>query len=252
MPSPNVITTIAGSRLAFSGDNGPADAADLNGPSAVAVDSRGNIYITDELNQRVRRVDPAGTITTIAGTGVAGSSGDGGPAVAAQLTDPLGVAVDAGGTVYVADAGANKVRTIDASGRIVTKAGDGSAGFAGDGGPSTSARLNAPGGIVADAAGNIYIADTGNNRVRRINVAGVISTVAGSGTAGFSGDGGPAALAQLNGPLGLAVDVAGSLYIATRPIVGFARSTLPASSRRSRGRALPRSRATVARRRRQV
>jgi len=214
MPSPSVITTIAGSRLAFSGDNGPADAADLNGPSAVAVDSRGNIYITDELNQRVRRVDAAGTITTIAGTGVAGSSGDGGLAVAAQLTDPLGVAVDAGGTVYVADAGANKVRTIDASGRIVTKAGDGSAGFAGDGGPSTSARLNAPGGIVADAAGNIYIADTGNNRVRRINAAGVISTVAGSGTAGFSGDGGPAALAQLNGPLGVAVDVAGSLYIA--------------------------------------
>jgi sugar lactone lactonase YvrE len=214
MPSPSVITTIAGSRLAFSGDNGPADAADLNGPSSAAVDSRGNIYITDELNQRVRRVDAAGTITTIAGTGVTGSSGDGGPAVAAQLTDPLGVAVDAGGTIYVADAGANKVRTIDASGRIVTKAGDGSTGFAGDGGPSTSARLNAPGGIVADAAGNIYIADTGNNRVRKINAAGVISTVAGSGTAGFSGDGGPAALAQLNGPLGLAVDVAGSLYIA--------------------------------------
>ena len=218
----------------------------------MAVDSRGNIYITDELNQRVRRVDAAGTITTIAGTGVAGSSGDGGPAVAAQLTDPLGVAVDAGGTVYIADAGANKVRTIDDSGRIITKAGDGSAGFAGDGGPSTSARLNAPGGIVADAAGNIYIADTGNNRVRRINAAGVISTVAGSGTAGFSGDGGPAALAQLTDHSVSPSMSPAACTSQTRPIAGFARSTLPASSRRSRGRALPRSRATVARRRKQV
>ena len=213
-PSGSIITTIAGSRLAFSGDNGPATAADINGPSSVAVDTRGNMYVTDELNQRVRRIDAGGTITTVAGNGAAGSTADGGPATAALLTDPIGVAVDPGGTVYVADAGGNKIRAIDASGRITTKAGDGTAGFSGDGGPSTSARVNAPGAIVVDAAGSIYIADTGNNRVRKIAASGLISTIAGSGTAGFSGDGGPAALAQLNGPLGLAFDAAGNLYIA--------------------------------------
>ena len=211
---PSLITTIAGSRLAFSGDNGPGDAADLNGPSAINVDSRGNLYITDELNQRVRRVDAAGTITTIAGTGVANYSGDGGPATAAALLNPEGVATDASGTVYIADTGNNRIRAIDASGRIVTKAGDGTAGFSGDGGSSTAARLNAPGSVAVDAAGNVYFADTGNNRVRRIDASGVVTTVAGSGITGSSGDGGSAVLAQLNGPFGICIDAAGNLYIA--------------------------------------
>ncbi len=211
---PSLITTIAGSRPAFSGDNGPADAADLNGPSAINVDSRGNLYITDELNQRVRRVDAAGTITTIAGTGAANYSGDGGPATAATVLNPEGVAVDVSGTVYIADTGNNRIRAIDASGRITTKAGDGAAGFSGDGGSSTAARLNAPASVAVDAAGNVYFADAGNNRVRRIDASGVITTVAGSGITGSSGDGGSAVLAQLNGPFGICIDAAGNLYIA--------------------------------------
>jgi len=212
--SSSIITTIAGSRLAFSGDNGPATDADINGPSAVAIDSRGNLYIADELNHRVRRVDASGIIASIAGAGAAGISGDGGPATIALLSSPSGVAVDAGGTVYIVDTGNNRIRAIDGSGRIATKAGDGTAGFSGDGGPSSAARLNAPGGIAVDETGNIYIADTGNNRIRKITAAGVISTIAGSGTPGFFGDGGPASVAQLNGPLGLAVDANANLYIA--------------------------------------
>ncbi|MGH9889140.1 MAG: hypothetical protein ACREBE_26640, partial [bacterium] len=186
----------------------------MNGPSALAIDLRGNLYIADELNHRVRRVDAGGAITTIAGTGTAGFSGDGGPGPTAFLSDPSGVAADASGTVYIADTGNNRIRSIDGGGRIATKVGDGTAGFFGDGGSSASARLSAPAGVAVDAAGNIYIADTGNNRIRKVNASGVISTIAGSGTAGFSGDGGPALLAQLNGPLGLAVDANANLYIA--------------------------------------
>jgi sugar lactone lactonase YvrE len=212
-PPTSVITTVAGSRPAFSGDNGPADLANLNGPDAIAVDARGTLYIADALNQRIRRVDASGTITTLAGNGVAGASGDGGPATAAQLSNPWGVAVDKTGTIYFADSDNNRLRTIDASGRIATKAGS-TAGFSGDGGPSQSARLGAPAGVAIDATGNIYIADAGNNRIRKIDVAGVITTVAGSGAAGSSGDGGQAKLALLNGPLGIAVDSAGNLYIA--------------------------------------
>jgi sugar lactone lactonase YvrE len=213
-PTPSVITTVAGSRRAFSGDNGPADQATLNGPDAIVVDGRGTMYIADALNQRIRRVDPAGTITTLAGNGVAGISGDGGPSTASQLSNPWGIAVDKSGTVYFADSDNNRVRIIDATGRIATKVGDGTAGFSGDGGPSASARVNAPAGLAVDAVGNVYIADAGNNRIRKIDVAGVITTVAGTGTAGSSGDGGQATLAQLNDPLGVAVDVAGNLYIA--------------------------------------
>jgi sugar lactone lactonase YvrE len=213
-PPTNVITTVAGSRAAFSGDNGPADQANLNGPDAIAVDARGALYIADALNQRIRRVDASGTITTLAGNGVSGSSGDGGPATAAQLSNPWGAAVDKTGTIYFADSDNNRLRTIDATGRIATKAGGSTAGFSGDGGPSQSARLSAPAGVAIDATGNIYIADTGNNRIRRIDVAGMITTVAGAGAAGSSGDGGQAKLALLNGPLGIAVDSAGNFYIA--------------------------------------
>ena len=214
-PTPvSVITTIAGSRSPFSGDNGPADQAALNGPDGIAVDAQGRMYIADALNQRIRRVDASGTITTLAGTGVAGSSGDGGPASSAQLSNPWGIVVDKAGTIYFADSDNNRIRTIDASGRIATKAGSGTAGFAGDGGPSAGARVSAPAGLAIDAVGNIYIADAGNNRVRKIDATGVITTVAGTGAAGSSGDGGQATLASLNDPLGVAIDAAGNLYIA--------------------------------------
>jgi len=212
--SQSVITTVAGSRSSFSGDTGPADQANLNGPDAIVLDARGNLYIADALNQRIRKVDAMGIITTLAGNGTAGFSGDGGPAGASQLSNPWGIAVDKTGTIYFADSDNNRVRLIDATGRITTKVGDGTAGFSGDGAPSTAARVSAPAGLAADAAGNIYIADAGNNRIRKIDVAGVITTVAGTGVAGFSGDGGKATLAQLNDPLGVAVDAAGNLYIA--------------------------------------
>ena len=212
--SQSVITTVAGSRSSFFGDNGPADQANLNGPDAIVLDARGNLYIADALNQRIRKVDATGIITTLAGNGTAGFSGDGGPAGASQLSNPWGIAVDKTGTIYFADSDNNRVRLIDATGRITTKVGDGTAGFSGDGAPSTAARVSAPAGLAADAAGNIYIADAGNNRIRKIDVAGVITTVAGTGVAGFSGDGGKATLAQLNDPLGVAVDAAGNLYIA--------------------------------------
>jgi sugar lactone lactonase YvrE len=213
-PPQSVITTIAGNRPAFSGDGGPAGQARLNGPAAVAVDEQGNVYIADALNLRVRKVNATGAITTIAGNGTAGSAGDGGSATSAQLSNPAGVAVDKQGTVYVADAGTHRIRAIDAANRIVSMAGDGIDGFAGDGGAASSARLSAPAGVAVDGAGNLYIADAGNNRVRKVDVAGVISTIAGSGSAGISGDGGPATAAQLDNPMGVAVDSAGNLFIA--------------------------------------
>jgi sugar lactone lactonase YvrE len=211
---PSVITTIAGDRPPWAGDGGPANQARLNGPNAVTADAQGILYVSDALNQRVRKIDAAGTIATIVGNGVAGYSGDGGAAVAAQLSNPSGVAVGPTGTIYVADAGNNRIRAIDAGNRIVTVVGDGTAGFSGDGSAGGSARLNAPAGMAVDAGGSLYIADAGNNRIRKVDVSGVITTVAGSGIAGSSGDGAPAIAAQLNGPLGVAVDTAGNLYIA--------------------------------------
>lgn len=215
-PTPSLITTIAGSRLAFSGDNGPAAQATINGPAAVAVGGRGVLYISDELNQRIRKVDTDGTITTLAGTGSAGSSGDGGAASAASLNNAIGIAVDtAAGTVFVADAGNNRIRAINSAGIMVAVAGDGTAGFSGDGARGSSARLSAPSGVAVDvAAGALYIADTGNNRIRKFASDGTITTVAGSGATGASGDGGQATLAQLSGPVGIAVDATGNLYIA--------------------------------------
>jgi sugar lactone lactonase YvrE len=212
--SESVITTVAGGRLAFSGDGGPADQANLNGPSAIAIDGRGVLVIADELNQRVRMVDATGKIWTIAGVGTSGSSGDGASASVAEVANPSGVAVDNSGTVYIADTGNNRVRAIDRAGRITTRIGDGTEGFSGDGDLGTSARLNAPGGLASDAAGNIYIADSQNHRIRKVSPANIVTTVAGSGVAGFSGDRGPAVLAQLNNPLGVAVDSTGNVYIA--------------------------------------
>jgi DNA-binding SARP family transcriptional activator/sugar lactone lactonase YvrE len=209
------ISTVAGSGTAgFSGDGGPAIAAQLNTPRAVAVDRFGNLYICDTKNNRVRKVDSNGTIATIAGTGVAGYSGDDGPAEAAQFDNPQAVVVGADGNLLVADTNNQRIREIAALGRITSVAGNGQLGFSGDGGPATSARLSLPDGVAVAPNGLIYIADTQNNRVRIVDLRGTIRTFAGSGTAGFSGDGAAPGTAQLDHPLSVAVDDSGAVFVA--------------------------------------
>ncbi|EGX58200.1 hypothetical protein SZN_18986 [Streptomyces zinciresistens K42] len=208
------ITTVAGTGAAgFRGDGGPAVAAQLNGPREVAVDGAGAVYIADSNNHRIRKVTPDGKISTVAGTGAGGFRGDGGPATAAQLNLPLGVTVDGAGVLHVADYYNHRIRRITADGVISTVAGTGAAGFRGDGGPAATAQLNGPHGVALNAAGDLCIADLQNHRVRKVTADGVISTVAGTGAAGFGGDGGPAAAARLNSPVGVALDSAGTLYI---------------------------------------
>ncbi len=210
-----VISTVAGNGTrGFSGDGGPATAAQLYGPEGVAVDTAGNIYIADIYNSRIRKVTAGGVISTVAGNGTGGFSGDGGPATAAQLFNPTSMVVDAVGNLYFADIYNNRIRKVTAEGVIGTVAGNGTGGFSGDGGPATVAQLDGPFGVAVDAAGNIYIADTNNDRIRKVTAEGVISTVAGNGIGGYSGDGGPATAAQFDSPRGVAVDDAGSLYIA--------------------------------------
>jgi len=211
----DTITTVAGTGVAgFSGDTGQATAARVNNPFGVAADSAGNLYIADTANHRIRRVDTAGVITTLAGTGVAGFSGDTGQATAAQISAPYDVAVDSAGNVYIADVGNNRIRKVDPSGVITTFAGTGVAGFSGDTGQATAAQLNAPTGVTADSAGNVYIADFGNNRIRKVDTAGVITTIAGTGVPGFSGDTGQATAAQINFAYGVDSDSAGNVLIA--------------------------------------
>ncbi|MFF1359993.1 RICIN domain-containing protein [Streptomyces sp. NPDC058297] len=208
------ISTVAGTGAAgFSGDKGPAVSAELNGPREVAVDSAGTLYIADAENHRIRKVTTDGKISTAAGTGTAGFSGDDGLATAAALNYPYGIAVDNAGALYIADTENHRIRKVTTDGKISTVAGAGSPGFAGDGGPAVSARLNGPYGVAVDSAGDLYIADAENHRVRKVTVDGKISTVAGTGTEGFGGDGGPAAAAQLDFPLGVVVDSAGTLYV---------------------------------------
>lgn len=212
-----VITTIAGNGVnAFGGDGGPAVTAALNNPVGVTVDAGGNVYIADELNRRVRKVTPGGIITTFAGNGAAGSSGDGGPATAASIDDPIDVRTDALGNVFIADHASNRVRRVAPDGIITTIAGNGIVGSTGDGGPATAARLAAPIEITPDAFGNLYIADSANNRVRRVNTAGIIESVVGTGVAGSTGDGGPALSARLNGPSGVVLNADGDLFVAER------------------------------------
>ncbi|MFF2721305.1 RICIN domain-containing protein [Streptomyces sp. NPDC058011] len=207
------ISTVAGAGAGYRGDNGPAVSAQLNCPREVAVDASGSVYITDAANHRVRVITPDGKINTVAGTGTAGSSGDGGPAAKAQLNYPLGVAVDGTGALYISDHGNHRVRKIPADGKISTVAGTGVAGFKGDDGPAASAQLSGPYALAVSDADVLYITDGNNHRVRKVAADGSISTVAGKGTAGFSGDGGPATSAQLNLPLGVVVDSTGTLYI---------------------------------------
>ena len=215
--SPNgTITAFAGTVSSiggFSGDGGPATSAQLNSPRGLAVDAQGNVYIADAGNNRVRKVSLGGTITTIAGTGKRGFSGDGGPATSAQLSVPVEVAVDRKGNVYIVDAYNLRVRKVSRGGTITTIAGTGKRGSSGDGGPATSARLNWPEGLAVDRQGNVYITDADTSRVRKVGVDGRITTIAGTGKQGFSGDSGPAASAQLYRPRGLAVDGQGNVYI---------------------------------------
>ncbi len=218
-----IISTLAGNgRIGSSGDNGPAPSAELSYPCAVAADSSGNVYIADQANHRIRKVTPNGTITTFAGNGTNGALGDGGPATAAALDAPAGVAADLNGNVYIADEKFNRIRRVDKNGIITTFAGNGSQGFSGDG-AATSVPLNGPAGVAVDSSGNVVIADTGNRRIRVVS-NGQITTVAGNGGNGFSGDGpsltqslGGAAdfySATIFGPMGVAVDTAGAIYVA--------------------------------------
>ena len=207
-----IITTLAGTvERGFSGDGGPANQAQLSRATDVALDSAGNIFIADSHNHRVRKVDPAGIIATVAGTGERGFSGDGGPATEAQLSYPGALAVDSSGNVLVEDG--FRVRRIDPSGIITTLAGPGEEGVLGDGGPATEERLSFVSGLAADASGNVYVASRLHRRIRKIDASGTITTLVGTGEAGISGDGGPAAEAHLWLPTSVAVDGSGNVYV---------------------------------------
>jgi sugar lactone lactonase YvrE len=211
----NLITTMAGNGgIGFSGDGGQATNASLDNPYGVAVDDTGDLFIADANNNRVREVNSFGTISTVAGIGSAGFSGDGGLAASAGINDPIGVAVDGIGDLFIADADNNRIRKVDTYGTITTVAGNGNADFAGDGSPATNAALSYPYGVAVDGAGNLFIADLGNNRIRKVDTNGIMSTVAGDGTVGYSGDGRLATNAALADPYGVAVDGAGNLFIA--------------------------------------
>jgi trimeric autotransporter adhesin len=183
-------------------------------PRGCATDPQGDVFVAETGANQVVKVDPSGTVTTVAGTGRAGFSGDNGPATSAELSAPEGLALDQQGNLYIADAGNNRVRKVTPDGVLTTMAGNGNAGSAGDGGRAAKAELFIPTGLAVDAHGILYIADSANNRVRKVDLAGNISTLAGNGQAGFAGDSGSATSAQLNNPVALAVDGAGNLYIA--------------------------------------
>ncbi len=205
----------------YTGDGGPATIATMYSPTDIAFDTAGNLYITDFINNVIRKIDTAGIISTVAGTGfgagsagAGGYSGDGGPALSANLNGPFALAIDASGNIIFADGYNHVVRKVSTSGIITTIAGKISAGYSGDGWMATDAELNNPVGIAIDKAGNIYISDNHNNVIRMVNTAGVISTIAGNNTAGYSGDGGPATAAAMSLPIGLALDTAENLYFA--------------------------------------
>lgn len=211
-----IITTIAGTgTYGYNGDNIPAISAQVNYPTdGILVDGLGNVYFSDTYNHRIRKISTNGIISTIAGTGVAGYNGDNINATAAQLNFPYGLAFDVAGNLYVADGVNHRIRKISTTGIISTVAGTGVAGFSGDNIQATSSRLNDPIAVVVDAAGNIFIGDTYNNRIRKVNSNGIISTIAGNGTAAYNGDNITATLATLNYPNGLALDLVGNLLIA--------------------------------------
>jgi sugar lactone lactonase YvrE len=216
-----VITTIAGiggsSNEGYSGDGGAATNANLYQPTAVSADSSGNLFIADNGNSVIRKVDTNGVITTVAGNNSSlGYSGDGGPATDAGLFYPSGVAVDGSGDLFIADTIDSLIRKVDTNGIITTVAGSGvyNYGYGGDGGAATDATLNQPDVVAVDTFGNLFIADTSNNRVRKVDTNGIITTVVGDGSSGYSGNGTAATNASLNQPAAVLVDAAENLFVA--------------------------------------
>jgi hypothetical protein len=208
-----IITTVAGNGTqGYSGDGGAATIAILKYPSSVAVDSYGNLFIADWLNSRIREVKTNGIITTVAGNGIESYSGDGGASTNAALSEAYSVTVDAYGNLFITDSGNNRIRKVNTNGIITTVAGTNSVGFSGDGGAATNASLNTPEGVVVDYYGNLFIADSFNNRIREVNTNGIITTVAGTNSAGFSGDGGAATNAALDRPYDVTVDGYGNFW----------------------------------------
>ena len=209
------ITTIAGTGVAgFSGDDSLAINAKLNHPSGLARDQNGNIYVCDAFNNRVRKIDTAGIITTVAGNGTGGFNGDNILATAAELWEPFAITLGIDGEIYIVDCGNHRIRKISMSGMITTFAGTGVPGFSGDNGPATAASLKYPRSLIFDNNHNMYIADAVNHRVRKVDSTGVITTCVGNGTPGYSGDNGIATAATMTAPYALAIDGAGNLYIA--------------------------------------
>ena len=209
-----IITTQVGNGAAgYLGDGGDATNSELNGPDSVVMDHFGNMFIADQNNCCVRKIDTNGIISTVAGNGMVGFSGDGGMATNAELNYISFVALDGIGNLFIVDQGNNRIRKVDSKGIITTVAGNGAAGFSGDGGVATNAELNAPWGLSLDASGRIYISDLHNNRIRKVDNNGIITTVAGNGIAGFMGDGGLATNAALDAPLGLVLDNFGNIFI---------------------------------------
>jgi gliding motility-associated-like protein len=221
---PGYIYTCAGDGAkGFSGDGGPATNAQLNHPSDVFKDAHGNIYIADRGNNRIRKVDAQGIISTVVGNGIAGYSGDGGAALMASLNNPKRIVLDGAGKMYIADENNNVIRLVDTSGIISTIAGTGIAGFSGDGGAATLAQLDTPTGVAIDRSGNIYISDSGCNCIRKINAAGIISTYAGGGIVGFTEDGVPATSVSLCTMRYVAVDNHGTVYFTNQNCWHFLR-----------------------------
>lgn len=216
-----IIVTVAGNGLPGDplvngvGDGGPATLAPLYSPVAMAMDENGNIYVVESSKNMIRKINNAGIISTIAGQGFlyAGYSGDGGPALNAKLHLPVDIAVDKNGNLYIAELGNHIIRKIDVNGIISTFAGTGVAGYSGDGGPATTAQLFRPFGVTVDTAGNVYIAEDSNHVIRKVDPGGIITTIAGTGVKGYSGDGGPARQAMLTIPQRLAVDDSGHIYV---------------------------------------
>ena len=213
----NIFTVAGNGTSASGGDGGPATSAGLEYPNCIKLDQYGNIFIADANGNRIRKVDnTSGYISTVAGAGTGGYSGDGGPATLAQLNSPNCLDVDGDGNIYIADSVNNRIRLVNiTSGNMSTVAGNGTGASGGDGGPATNAAIHSPAGVVMDeSSGNLYISESASYYVRKVNTTGYISTIAGNGTGGYGGDGGPATLAAINGPLAMVFDSAGQLYIA--------------------------------------